>query len=56
LDASQLAKDTQFIRRGWEVTYVFGREPTAATIQKLEDLGIRYEVFYAEPVLAGARR
>lgn len=51
VDPGQLAKDAQLVDGGWTVRYVFGEQPTAATLRRLEALGIDVEVFHSVPVL-----
>lgn len=41
IDAEQLAKDRQFARQhGYRIQYVFGRQPSAKTIQAIRDAGL----------------
>jgi hypothetical protein len=35
----------------WEIVYVFGREPTAAVRSRLDEAGIRVEVWHGSPVM-----
>lgn len=51
MDSAQLAKDELLADRGWELVYVFGREPTGATRRRLDDAGIRVEVWHGNPVM-----
>jgi hypothetical protein len=51
LDPKQLVKDQAVTDAGYEVRYVFGREPTDATRRLLENAGIDYEVYYGKPLV-----
>lgn len=55
VDAAQLAKDAKLTRSGVQVNYVFGREPSAATIARLRAARVNWEVFYSVPEVAVAR-
>ncbi|HEX8508246.1 MAG TPA: hypothetical protein VF635_01930, partial [Propionibacteriaceae bacterium] len=54
VDPRQLAKDREMIDAGWSIEYVFGKEPSAAVIAKLEAAGVTYQVFHGEAVLASS--
>ena len=47
VDPDQIAKDTRMVRAGWDVHYVFGKQPTPGTIAQLEKAGVTYEVFHS---------
>ncbi|MGC9668495.1 LPXTG cell wall anchor domain-containing protein [Planosporangium sp. 12N6] len=51
IDAGELAKDSAIAKSGrYKVVYVFGDQPTKATIGKLRAAGVDYHVMRATPV------
>ncbi|KQR17656.1 hypothetical protein, partial [Cellulomonas sp. Leaf334] len=51
IDSGQLTKDQTLVDSGWTIQYVFGSQPSAATIRKLEDAGIEWKVVHSEAVV-----
>ncbi|WP_456787679.1 hypothetical protein [Cellulomonas sp. P5_C5] len=51
IDPGQLAKDETLVNSNWTIRYVFGSQPSAATIRKLEDAGIEWKVVHSEAVV-----
>jgi hypothetical protein len=51
IDPAQLAKDETLVNSSWTIRYVFGSEPSAATIRKLEDAGIEWKVVHSTAVV-----
>jgi hypothetical protein len=50
IDADELARDKEIAaKRGTKVVYVFGDQPTRATITKLKAAGVEYHVMRATP-------
>lgn len=51
VDPEQIAKDREMVEvYSWYIHYVFGKQPSSATIAQLAEAGLTYEVFHAIPV------
>ncbi|GEL99239.1 hypothetical protein [Cellulomonas terrae] len=51
IDPAQLAKDQTLVNANWTIRYVFGSQPSAATIRKLDEAGIEWRVVHSEAVV-----
>ncbi len=44
------AKDWEMVGVGWQVTHILGGDPSAATLTKLENGGVRFSVWHVEGI------
>jgi hypothetical protein len=51
VDSHQVAKDARLVRDGWQITYVFGTQPSPGILDRLADLGIDVQVYHSKAVL-----